>query len=148
MIGLVGLLATSSVLAMADQHDAVKAYNAWCRSVAKARGDAHVMARFYAPDALLLPTFSMDLLVNRNRGLNDYFANLTQKHNLRCVTNQLTSRLYGDTAVNTGFYTFMYQDQGKEVKIPARFTFVYRKIGEDWLIVAHHSSVVPNQKTE
>jgi uncharacterized protein (TIGR02246 family) len=52
-------------------------------------------------------------------------------------------RVYGDTAVNTGTYTFSYTKDGETKSIPARFSFTYVKEGGDWKIVDHHSSVVP-----
>ena len=52
-------------------------------------------------------------------------------------------RVYGDTAVNTGYYTFSYTKDGETKSIPARYSFTYVKDGNDWKIVDHHSSAVP-----
>jgi len=52
-------------------------------------------------------------------------------------------RVYGNTAINTGYYTFNYVKDGKPAAIPARYSFVYVKQGGKWLIVDHHSSAVP-----
>jgi uncharacterized protein (TIGR02246 family) len=52
-------------------------------------------------------------------------------------------RVYGDTAVNTGYYTFSYTKDGETKSIPARYSFTYKKEGNDWLIVDHHSSAMP-----
>jgi hypothetical protein len=52
-------------------------------------------------------------------------------------------RVYGDTAVNTGYYTFSYVKDGQAQTIPARYSFVYVKQGGKWLIVDHHSSAMP-----
>jgi uncharacterized protein (TIGR02246 family) len=52
-------------------------------------------------------------------------------------------RVYGNTAVNTGYYTFSYVKDGETKSIPARYSFTYVKNGNDWLIVDHHSSSVP-----
>ena len=49
-------------------------------------------------------------------------------------------RVYGDTAVNTGYYTFSYTKDGETKSIPARYSFTYVKDGNDWKIVDHHSS--------
>ncbi|MET0630061.1 MAG: DUF4440 domain-containing protein [Xanthobacteraceae bacterium] len=56
--------------------------------------------------------------------------------------NQLI-RVYGNTAVNTGYYTFSYTKDGETKSIPARYSFTYVKDGNDWKIVDHHSSAVP-----
>jgi uncharacterized protein (TIGR02246 family) len=52
-------------------------------------------------------------------------------------------RVYGDTAINSGYYTFSYVRDGETRTIPARYSFVYKKRGNDWMIVDHHSSAMP-----
>jgi len=52
-------------------------------------------------------------------------------------------RVYGNTAVNTGYYTFSYIKDGETKTIPARYSLTYVKEGNDWKIVDHHSSAVP-----
>jgi uncharacterized protein (TIGR02246 family) len=52
-------------------------------------------------------------------------------------------RVYGDTAVNTGYYTFSFTKDGETKSIPARYSFTYVKDGNDWKIVDHHSSAMP-----
>ena len=52
-------------------------------------------------------------------------------------------RVYGDTAVNTGYYTFSYTKDGETKAIPARYSFTYVKEGNDCKIVDHHSSAMP-----
>jgi uncharacterized protein (TIGR02246 family) len=52
-------------------------------------------------------------------------------------------RVYGDTAINSGYYTFSFVRDGQTSTIPARYSFVYKRRGNDWLIVDHHSSAMP-----
>jgi hypothetical protein len=52
-------------------------------------------------------------------------------------------QVFGDVAINTGFYTRTSVQDGKEVKNPARFTFVYQLRQGKWMIVEHHSSALP-----
>jgi len=52
-------------------------------------------------------------------------------------------RVYGDTAVNTGYYTFSFTKDGEAKSLPARYSFTYVKQGGQWLIVDHHSSGMP-----
>lgn len=52
-------------------------------------------------------------------------------------------RVYGNTAVNSGYYTFSYTKDGETKSIPARYSFTYVKNGETWSIVDHHSSAMP-----
>ncbi|HYA21456.1 MAG TPA: SgcJ/EcaC family oxidoreductase [Burkholderiales bacterium] len=52
-------------------------------------------------------------------------------------------RVYGNTAINTGYYTFSYVKDGEAKSLPARYSFTYVKKGKKWLIVDHHSSAMP-----
>ncbi len=52
-------------------------------------------------------------------------------------------RVYGDTAINTGYYTFSFMKDGETKTLPARYSFVYVKRSGQWKIVDHHSSAVP-----
>jgi len=52
-------------------------------------------------------------------------------------------RVYGNTAINTGYYTFTYVKDGEAKSLPARYSFTYVKKGKKWLIVDHHSSAMP-----
>jgi hypothetical protein len=56
------------------------------------------------------------------------------------VLGEYYVRLYGDIATNSGYYTSRNPVDGQEVVIPMRFTFTYRRIGDRWMIVNHHSS--------
>ena len=51
-------------------------------------------------------------------------------------------RVYGDTAVNTGYYTFSYVKDGETKTLPARYSFTFVKEGGNWMIVDHHSSAM------
>jgi uncharacterized protein (TIGR02246 family) len=52
-------------------------------------------------------------------------------------------RVYGNTAINTGYYTFSFVKDGQAKTLPARYSFTYVKRGARWMIVDHHSSAVP-----
>jgi hypothetical protein len=64
----------------------------------------------------------------------DYFKDAGKTPEARVALGEQHIRVYGDVAINTGYYTLMS---------PARFTFVYRNRNGKWLIVDHHSSRVP-----
>ena len=53
-------------------------------------------------------------------------------------------RIYGDIAINTGYYTFSYVKDGESKSLPARYSFVYRNHNGNWRIIDHHSSAMPN----
>jgi len=52
-------------------------------------------------------------------------------------------RVYGNTAINTGYYTFSFVKDGEAKSLPARYSFVYHKRNGAWKIVDHHSSKMP-----
>ena len=52
-------------------------------------------------------------------------------------------RVYGETAVNTGYYTFSYTKDGETRSVPARYSFTFVRDGNDCKIVDHHSSAMP-----
>jgi hypothetical protein len=53
-------------------------------------------------------------------------------------------RVYGNTAVNTGYYTFSYVRDGQPATLPARYSFTFVKEVDKWMIVDHHSSAMPS----
>ncbi len=124
-------------------------YVDWCDAISKAKGDPRVMVKFYAPDAILLPTFYPKILVNHDEGLDDYFRGFTSHPNIKCHPDKLITRLYGNVATNAGFYNFTYTEKdGKPKTVYARFTFVYKLDDKKWLIIEQHSSVRPMKKTD
>jgi len=76
--------------------------------------------------------------------LRDYFVKAFKALPGHKVTfgDQLI-RVYGNTAINTGYYTFSFVKDGNPTSLPARYSFVYVKRNGDWKIVDHHSSKSP-----
>lgn len=76
--------------------------------------------------------------------LRDYFVKAFKALPGHKVTfgDQLI-RVYGNTAINTGYYTFSFVKDGEAKSIPARYSFVYTKRNGAWKIVDHHSSAMP-----
>lgn len=138
-------LFVTSLFAETAQQAVVNAYQQWCSAIATAHGRAADVVKFYAPNAILLPTLAPDILFNsKNGGQSEYFVEFTSKKNIQCIPEKLITRVYSDMAINSGFYRFTFNDERGRIKeVLARFTFVYRKIGKHWMIVNHHSSVVP-----
>ncbi len=145
---LVLCLFATSCFATSSNQAVVDVYQAWCKAIGSAKGNAAEVVKFYAPDAILLPTLSENVLTNSKQGgMTEYFVGLTNQPNIKCTPEKLVTRVYTpDFASNTGLYEFSYTVDGKTKKIPARFTFYYEKFGNDWLIVNHHSSTVPHGK--
>jgi uncharacterized protein (TIGR02246 family) len=97
----------------------------------------------YAPDAVLWGTLSPTLRQGPT-ALREYFvAAFKALPGHKVSFGDQLIRVYGDTVVNTGYYTFSYVKDGETKTIPARYSLVYAKGDKGWLIVDHHSSAVP-----
>jgi uncharacterized protein (TIGR02246 family) len=92
----------------------------------------------YETNAILLPTVSNKVRHNHEE-IADYFVHFLAKGPVGKI-DESNIRTFGDLAIHSGIYTFGFND-GSNVQ--ARFTFVYRWNGQRWLIVEHHSSVMP-----
>jgi hypothetical protein len=97
----------------------------------------------YSKDAVLWGTLSPTVRSDP-AGLKAYFVGAFQALPKATVKfgDQLI-RVYGDTAVNTGYHTFSYTKDGETKSIPARYSFTFVKDGNDCKIVDHHSSAAP-----
>jgi uncharacterized protein (TIGR02246 family) len=107
-------------------------------------GDPEKVADRYAPDAVLLPTASPKIRTNRAE-IVDYFEHFLQNkpkgEKIRTVINVVD----GNSAIDAGLYVFHLTDPktGQKREVEARYTYEYEKRGGKWLIVNHHSSVLP-----
>ena len=109
------------------------------------RHDAGHVVALYDPEAVLWGTRSASLRDTPDT-VRDYFKILqTVPPSYKVTLGEQRIRIYGDLALNTGTYSFSEDRDGKPMIRPARFSFVYRNRGGRWLIVDHHSSVVPAQ---
>jgi uncharacterized protein (TIGR02246 family) len=113
-------------------------FHAW--DAALQTGDAEEVVALYAPDAVLLPTFS-NRVRTTEEGRRDYFVHFLQRRPRASVVEG-HARSYGDVAVHSGIYAFVF-GAGPVREARARFTFVYRRVDGRWRIVEHHSSCMP-----
>jgi uncharacterized protein (TIGR02246 family) len=98
----------------------------------------------YSDDAVLWGTLSPTVRSDR-AALRDYFVTAFKVlPGLKVAFGDQLIRVYGNAAVNTGYYTFSYVKDGEAKSLPARYSFTYVKNGENWLIVDHHSSAMPS----
>jgi len=102
--------------------------------------DAARISALYAPDAILWGTVSQTIRTTPQEILEYFEESSAKRPKLRMFLGEYHVRLYGDIATNSGYYTSRNPVDGKEVVIPMRFTFTYRREGERWMIVNHHSS--------
>jgi uncharacterized protein (TIGR02246 family) len=94
----------------------------------------------YATDSILLPTVS-NIPRTSVEGKEEYFHHFLEKHPTgEIIFSYIT--LGCNSAVDSGLYVFTFI--GGE-QVTARYSFAYAWNGKKWLIVSHHSSVLPNQ---
>jgi uncharacterized protein (TIGR02246 family) len=125
----------------ADATDEVKAATArWIDAFN--RKNARDIVALYAKDAVFFGT-SSPVLRDSPELVQDYFKALPTLGDATISVGDQRVQLFGDVAINTGFYTRSSMQDGTLVRNPARFTFVYARRNGQWLIVNHHSSTLP-----
>ena len=123
------------------KEDVATASATWARALGE--DDPDKVLPLYAEDAVLWGTLSPTVRANRP-ALRDYFVTAFKVlPGLKVTFGDQLIRVYGETAVNTGYYTFSYIKDGGTKSLPARYSFTYVKNDRHWLIVDHHSSAMP-----
>jgi len=101
-------------------------------------GDPKQVAALYEGNGILLPTVS-DKVRHNPEEVEDYFVNFLAKGPVGKI-DEANVRIFNDVALNSGIYTFTFADGAS---VQARFTFGYRWNGQEWKIIEHHSSQMP-----
>ena len=122
------------------QDQVAAATTAW-RAAYDSRDPGRITA-MYDADAVLWGTTAKTVAANP-AAIAEYFKDAAKRPNARVTFGEQHIRVYGDVAVNTGYYTFSDVRDGQAVSRPARFTMVFRNRDAKWRIVSHHSSEVP-----
>ena len=136
------LLSFGSSALVEPKTEVAAAASAWGQAIGG--GDVEKVLALYADDAVLWGTLSPTVRSNRE-ALQDYFVNAFKVlPGLKVAFGDQLVRVYGNAAINTGYYTFSYVRDGEAKSLPARYSFTYVKNGERWLIVDHHSSAMPS----
>ena len=115
----------------------------WAQAVSK--GEVGPVLALYAPNAVLVPTFSRTILRGAPE-LSQYFREFLARPGLRCrIDNELVQDISPTCQVTSGDYTFSQRLRGKGRKvIRARFTYVLARDNKGaWKIATHHSSALP-----
>lgn len=123
-----------------DAHGVAHLFERW--KAALATGDADAVAALYSEDAVLLPTFSSGPLKGR-AAIAGYFRHFLQKQPQGRIDHR-SMKLGCNMAADVGLYTFsVVQTDGSIAEVPARYSFLYQYRNGEWLIVHHHSAVLP-----
>jgi uncharacterized protein (TIGR02246 family) len=142
LVGLVLALLANGGAAWAQAREEVTAATAkWAEVFVD--DNPEVILALYAPDAVLWGTLSPTIRQGP-AALREYFvAAFKALPGHKVSFGEQLIRVYGNTAINSGYYTFSYVKDGETRTIPARYTLVFAKGDRGWLIVDHHSSAMP-----
>ncbi|MEE1823530.1 SgcJ/EcaC family oxidoreductase [Streptomyces sp. BE20] len=126
----------------AAQREVAALFDQWNATLQS--GDPEKVAARYAADAVLLPTASPRIRTNREE-IADYFEHFLQKKPYGERLRSVVTVLDADSAIDAGLYRFHLTDPGTGAaeQVDARYSYEYEKRGGRWLIVNHHSSVLP-----
>lgn len=141
LIAWIVLFGIAKVAWAGDKEDVAAATAKWAEAFSEEKPD-QILA-LYDKEAVLWGTLSPKRRDNPE-AIRDYMATAFAALPGHKVSfgDQLI-RVYGNTAINTGYYTFTYTKDGETKTLPARYSFVYVKRNGQWMIVDHHSSAMP-----
>jgi len=114
-------------------------------AAALGEGDLDLMLGFYADKAVLVPTFSEDILRGEEK-IREYFTGLFELPNLTCEVGdgEINQNLQNGIRSVSGFYVFSWGTNLSDMTSePSRFTFVIEGNAAGWVVHTHHSSVTP-----
>jgi len=116
-------------------------FDRWNESLAT--HDPDKVVANYAADAVLLPTLS-NVPRTDSAGMKEYFIHFVER-DPRAVIDTRTIRIGCNSASDVGTYTFRLTGKtpGTTETVKARYSFVYEWRDGRWLIVHHHSSIMP-----
>jgi uncharacterized protein (TIGR02246 family) len=134
----------SSAAVEAENASVRQALQTWLDTLA--RGKPEEMNALYMEQAVLLPTIANAPHNTAER--IEYFKRLfIALPAVRGKVNEQYPQVYGNTAVNSGVYTFTVEKNKETVAVvPARFSFTYVRDKGQWKIVSHHSSRLPEEE--
>lgn len=104
--------------------------------------DAQAIVNLYDKKAIMISSFAQNPITSRN-DLLGYYKKVIANPDVRIAIDEEHPRRFGNMAVNSGKYTLSYTQEGEEIVVPARFSFVYQLRDKKWMIIDHHSSAVP-----
>lgn len=120
-----------------DEGQVLALFERW--NAALATGNPDAVTSLYAENAILLPTVSNRVRHNHAE-IRDYFVSFLAKQPQGVIDEANVRFLADDLVINSGVYTFSF---GNGDRVSARFTYLYRRADDEWKIIEHHSSAMP-----
>jgi uncharacterized protein (TIGR02246 family) len=122
--------------------DVAKQFDRW--NAALQTLDPKQVAALYAPTGVLLPTVSNQVRTTPEE-IEEYFSNFLKLKPFGKIDDANVRMLADDTAINSGVYTFKLMVDDAPTTVQARYSFTYKKMNGQWLIIDHHSSAMPEK---
>jgi len=119
---------------------AEKNFAAW--NGALQTGKKEIVAAMYASPMSFLPTLS-ESHIKTTEGALEYFASFLLKKPYGKITDEEIIATSSSSYVHSGLYTFELGDATARSKVDARFSYLWKKVGDEWKIFHHHSSLKP-----
>ncbi len=113
----------------------------WAKAV-KSRDPEQVL-QLYHPDGVLWATLS-PVIRHGHPAIHDYFVGFLNREGIECKFTSNQVREYGEFLFHSGAYVFTWKAGRNTIRVPARFSFVYKMEAGKWFIMEHHSSLFPD----
>lgn len=123
--------------------DVGQALTTWKAAVES--GKLKDVMKLYDKKAMMIPTFAQSPLTKYEQ-IQEYYKVVLANEGIHVEILESHPRIFGDIAIDDGRYELSYIQEGEEVSVPARFTFVYQLEGGKWLIIDHHASQMPDKR--
>jgi len=104
-------------------------------------GDPQQVAALYTTDCDFLPTLDPQLRNGRVETA-EYFIHFLEKHPYGTIVEESIKPLGDGFYTHIGLYNFEIGEPEKKTDVMARFTYIWQKVDEEWLISHHHSSLI------
>ncbi|WP_253274384.1 DUF4440 domain-containing protein [Myxosarcina sp. GI1] len=127
------------------EQEVAETTDTWLNTVTSgSEGVVDEVVALYAEDGVLWGTVS-EQVRDTPAEIGDYFEFFARLPELSVSSYKGCVRMYDeDLAINSGYYTFTFSENGQTKEVPARYSFVYQKNGNNqWEIIEHHSSALP-----
>ena len=104
------------------------------------------IASLYCDKAVLMGALSPKVAYGKKE-ISSYFKLLKSLDQLSVHFFETRITKLGHAAINSGVYRFDFMENGEQKNFVARYTFVleYKEASGQWLIVNHHSSLLPQK---
>ena len=96
----------------------------------------------YCMDGILIGTVAQQIKRGRPE-IRSYFDEFLTNKGICGAFDSRIIQTYPGWGIDSGTYTFRWTQDGEEVVVPARYSFVYRLTPGGWKIQNHHSSAIP-----